>query len=205
MRDSEPPAGGESKHPGRGGYDRSLSPSVRAQLQRERLVRAAVDVILDGGLSRLTVEHVVKSAGLGRNTFYGHFENTEQILVAAVERSGRCFNAAIAQLVGTPSLAPTEALHDAARAWFNAVDAEVSSVTLLLLADRLPLKATLSRVLLPVLEQGMRAGLLARPRDEVHYACLLASGMELTQQCLLSPAARDWPATLAGLTLALLR
>ena len=51
--------------------------------ERELLVAAIAKVAAEQGYSRLTVERVVRSAGVSEATFEEHFENREQGLIAA--------------------------------------------------------------------------------------------------------------------------
>src|SRR5215510_886552 len=72
--------------PARGQYDRSLAPAARWAEHRAELVQAAADEIVEAGATVITVDRVVRRASRGRNTFYAHFRDVEQVL-RAVEAS----------------------------------------------------------------------------------------------------------------------
>jgi AcrR family transcriptional regulator len=60
-----------------------LSRSFVEQNQRERILRAVVEVASSTGYGALTVRDVIEAAGVSRRTFYDHFENKEQAFLAA--------------------------------------------------------------------------------------------------------------------------
>jgi AcrR family transcriptional regulator len=64
--------------------------TVRAQLsdfQRARVIGAMFDVAAQRGAGSVTVAHVVERSGVSRRTFYEHFEDREDCLLAAYERA----------------------------------------------------------------------------------------------------------------------
>jgi AcrR family transcriptional regulator len=64
--------------------------AVREQLsdlQRARLIGAMFDVATLRGAGSVTVAHVVARSGVSRRTFYEHFEDREDCLLAAFERA----------------------------------------------------------------------------------------------------------------------
>jgi AcrR family transcriptional regulator len=66
---------------GRHGLPRSFVESN----QRQRILRAVVEVASGTGYGGLTVRDVIARAGVSRRTFYEHFENKEQAFLAAYE------------------------------------------------------------------------------------------------------------------------
>lgn len=66
---------------GRHGLPRSFVESN----QRQRILRAVVEVASGTGYGGLTVRDVITRAGVSRRTFYEHFENKEQAFLAAYE------------------------------------------------------------------------------------------------------------------------
>ncbi len=66
---------------GRHGLSRSFVESN----QRERILGAVVEVASVSGYAGLTVRDVISHAGVSRRTFYEHFENKEEVFVAAYE------------------------------------------------------------------------------------------------------------------------
>jgi AcrR family transcriptional regulator len=58
-----------------------------ADLQRARVIGAMFDVAAQRGAGSVTVAHVVERSGVSRRTFYEHFEDREDCLLAAFERA----------------------------------------------------------------------------------------------------------------------
>lgn len=58
-----------------------------SELQRARIVGAMLDVVAQRGAGSVTVAHVVERSGVSRRTFYEHFEDREDCLLAAFERA----------------------------------------------------------------------------------------------------------------------
>jgi len=62
-----------------------LPPEEVATHQRERIVAAICRVVAEQGFGALTVERVLALAGVSRSTFYVHFANKREAVVAAHE------------------------------------------------------------------------------------------------------------------------
>jgi AcrR family transcriptional regulator len=75
--------------PGRHG----LSPEEVAENQRWRLLGAAAEVLAEQGHVNTTSTRVSKRAGVSPATFYQHFENIGQCLLAAYEAAAGCVHA----------------------------------------------------------------------------------------------------------------
>ncbi len=58
-----------------------------ADLQRARIVSATFDVVAQRGAGSVTVAHVVERSGVSRRTFYEHFDDREDCLLASFERA----------------------------------------------------------------------------------------------------------------------
>jgi AcrR family transcriptional regulator/DNA-binding MarR family transcriptional regulator len=58
-----------------------------ADLQRARIVAAALDVAAQGGAGSVTVAHIVERSGVSRRTFYENFSDREDCLLASFERA----------------------------------------------------------------------------------------------------------------------
>ena len=67
-------------------YDGAVREQL-ADLQRARLVGATFDVVAQRGAGSMTVAHVVERSGVSRRTFYEHFEDREDCLLASFERA----------------------------------------------------------------------------------------------------------------------
>jgi AcrR family transcriptional regulator len=68
------------------------------EIQRGRLLAAAVNAVEDAGYTRMTVAQIVARARVSRKTFYGLFADSED-----------CFLAAFDQLIGEATLVARDA------------------------------------------------------------------------------------------------
>jgi AcrR family transcriptional regulator len=58
----------------------------RAQRSRELILEALFALMVERGYERLTIQNVIDRAGVGRATFYAHFENKDDVLAASIGR-----------------------------------------------------------------------------------------------------------------------
>jgi AcrR family transcriptional regulator len=58
----------------------------RAARTRDLLLEALPGLMAERGFERLTTQNIIDRAGIGRATFYAHFENKEELLAASVGR-----------------------------------------------------------------------------------------------------------------------
>jgi AcrR family transcriptional regulator len=79
----------------------SLTPEEVAANQRERILAAIATVIAEHGYGGLTVELVIEVAGVSRSTFYVHFSNKREAVLAAHELIFDRFLAALLAACGT--------------------------------------------------------------------------------------------------------
>ncbi|HET9163110.1 MAG TPA: TetR/AcrR family transcriptional regulator [Solirubrobacterales bacterium] len=63
-----------------------LSPEVRAEHQRERVLDAAIEVFAARGYQRVTIDDIVAAAKVGVGSFYDLFDNKPDCFVQAYER-----------------------------------------------------------------------------------------------------------------------
>jgi AcrR family transcriptional regulator len=81
------------RDPRHGAVGRGLSPARVlerervAAIQRERMLSAMVALARESGPERVTVAHVVSSAGVSRRTFYELFEDRETCFLAALDQA----------------------------------------------------------------------------------------------------------------------
>ncbi len=73
---------GRAIKPGRHG----LSPEAVADIQRERLIDAFVQVVSERGFAHTTIGRVTEAAGVTKKTFYAHFADLDACFLAAYER-----------------------------------------------------------------------------------------------------------------------
>jgi len=62
-------------------------PEVRLPLQRERLLRAAASEFAQSGYAGTTSESISRRAGMSKATFYEHFANKEECMLALFDRA----------------------------------------------------------------------------------------------------------------------
>ncbi len=58
----------------------------RSARSRDLLLAALVELMQERGFERLTTQNLIDRAGVGRATFYAHFQNKDELLVASVGR-----------------------------------------------------------------------------------------------------------------------
>jgi AcrR family transcriptional regulator len=54
---------------------------------RERMLRAALDIVLDVGVHGFTIDEVARRSGVAKTTIYRHFDSRNGLLVAALDGS----------------------------------------------------------------------------------------------------------------------
>lgn len=91
----------------RGRHGLSRDEVVRSQ--RNRMLRAMADAMVEKGYVGTTVADVIRRAGVSRETFYQQFDSKEACYLAA-------FDAAVAVLLGSPLVAEAVAATDRAPA-----------------------------------------------------------------------------------------
>jgi AcrR family transcriptional regulator len=92
--------------PGRHG----IPPSAVAENQRWRLLGAAAEVLAEGGHVRTTSTRVSKVAGVSPATFYQHFDNVGDCLLAAYEAGVECVWEIVSEACGAEQVGWPERL-----------------------------------------------------------------------------------------------
>ena len=82
-RSNSSPADATSRH--RRPYAPRLPPGQR----REQLIDAALQVILERGYAKISIEAIARAAGITRPVVYDHFPNLNRLLHAVIEREER--------------------------------------------------------------------------------------------------------------------
>ena len=60
---------------------------VRLEVQRERLLEAAAEVFAERGYAEASAEAISRAAGMSKATFYEHFSNKEDAILALFEQA----------------------------------------------------------------------------------------------------------------------
>ena len=71
----------------------------RPEQRREQLIDAALEVILEQGYARISIEAIARAAGITRPVVYDHFPNLNRLLHAVIEREERISLEQLAQVV----------------------------------------------------------------------------------------------------------
>src|SRR5438128_6388636 len=62
---------------------------VRLTVQRRRLLEAAAEVFARKGYAEASAEAISREAGMSKATFYEHFANKEEAILALFDEAGR--------------------------------------------------------------------------------------------------------------------
>jgi AcrR family transcriptional regulator len=134
--------------------------------RREQLIDAALEVILERGYARVSIEAIARAAGITRPVVYDHFPNLNRLLHAVIEREERISLEQLDQVVPEQpgDQQPRELLADGVTRFLAAVTARPATWRIILL----PLEGTP-----PIVRQHVQAGrarVLARIERLVAWA-----------------------------------
>jgi AcrR family transcriptional regulator len=97
-------------------------PEVRLPLQRERLLRAAALEFADVGYAGASSESISRRAGMSKATFYEHFANKEECMLALFDMGAQLVRDAMADAAGNaPTGDAKERLKAGTRAFLEAL------------------------------------------------------------------------------------
>jgi AcrR family transcriptional regulator len=176
------PADATSRH--RRPYAPRLPPGQR----REQLIDAALQVILERGYARISIEAIARTAGITRPVVYDHFPNLNRLLHAVIEREERISLAQLAQVVPEEpgEETPAELLTSGVSRFLDAVTNRPATWRIILL----PLEGTP-----PIVRQHVEAGrarVLARIERLVEWAIEHSDLPHDLDAELTARAIRDW-------------
>jgi AcrR family transcriptional regulator len=97
--------------------------------QRRRLFEALIELINEHGLGGVRISELVSRAGVSRRSFYEHFHNKEECLLAAFDASVRRLTVAMAHAYD-PEMEGREQVHAIVAALFEATIARPSATRL---------------------------------------------------------------------------
>jgi AcrR family transcriptional regulator len=131
---------------------------AEAAQTREAVLAGAVDVFLERGVTRATLEQIASAAGVTRGAIYWHFKDKQEIFVA-LERRANLPNEELgarleARLVAEPELDPLAELKDAIREGLLALESNSERSRILTV---LWLRSDYSEELLPVMARQREA------------------------------------------------
>jgi AcrR family transcriptional regulator len=163
---------------GRGRYDRTATASERARKARSAIISAVVHMMCSTG-ERPSVEEICAATGLGRNTFYGHFNSAR---AAADEVVGeRLANIAATLEALTPSATtPYAELQQLADGWFRYCEAESESVLVVRASAPGRLLELLGARLSSLHAAGASSGVYRRTLESERRVALTGATLELS-------------------------
>jgi AcrR family transcriptional regulator len=94
---------------------------VRLGVQRERLFMAAATVFAHNGYADASAEAIARQAGMSKATFYEHFANKEECILALVDAATAATRTAVADSVENTERNFEARVHARVRAFFESV------------------------------------------------------------------------------------
>jgi AcrR family transcriptional regulator len=157
---------------GRGRWDRRVPGEARRVSQRRKILEAVGRVAAEQG--EVTVGEVVTAAGIGRNTFYEHFDDA-RAAVEALEREGLARLRALLDARMEDARTPVEQLRALSAGWVEVVRDSACSALFRAHAggpDRATARGELEERLRAVLLEARAAGTVARVPEAIRVTCL---------------------------------
>lgn len=155
-------------------------PAIPPEVQRSRLMEAALRAFRDGSVEHVTVSDIVREAGMSTRSFYEHFASKEDLVVRLVDGAGSALLRDMeAVFEGTHD--PRERLQRGLRAFLDAYSRTPVDVDRLGETAPLRVMQTRRRYLYPIaglvaeaIADAHRRGLVARPPDPIAVEVVLA-------------------------------
>jgi AcrR family transcriptional regulator len=76
-----------------------LTRKEQAEITRQKLVDAALDLFVKRGYDRVTVDDICKRAGVSKGAFYGHFKTKDQAVLEEFLKADSYYQEVIAQVM----------------------------------------------------------------------------------------------------------
>jgi AcrR family transcriptional regulator len=92
---------------------------VRREVQRRRLFEAAAAVFARSGYAEASAESISREAGMSKATFYEHFANKEECILALFDHGARTVLGAMAEAAAAAGQDPTERMRAGIRAFLG--------------------------------------------------------------------------------------
>ena len=96
---------------------------IRQDRQRQRLFRAASAVFARNGYAEATAEAIAREAGMSKATFYEHFDNKEDCIIALFDAASEAVLAAMSQAPAPETADPATRYQAAIGAFLGALGA----------------------------------------------------------------------------------
>jgi AcrR family transcriptional regulator len=96
-------------------------PEVRLPLQRERLLRAAAAEFAASGYAGASSESISRRAGMSKATFYEHFANKEECMMALFDLATQVLQRSMARAVSSAPSDARERIRAGTRAFLSAL------------------------------------------------------------------------------------
>lgn len=166
-------------------YRQTENAAKRLADKRARILKAARDLVADGGWAAAQVDHVAVKAGVATGSVYRHWSSKAE-LCAEIVASVSAREVGIVKAVATADGSPVEKLEAAIRTFAaralrgrrlayaliaEPVDPEVETV-------RLDYRAQLARGFETILREGIMRGVFPRFDPAVAAACIVGAFME---------------------------
>jgi AcrR family transcriptional regulator len=169
-------------------HRRPYAPRLPPGQRREQLIDAALEVILERGYARISIEAIARAAGITRPVVYDHFPNLNRLLHAVIEREERISLEQLNEVVPDDpgDQAPRELLARGVTRFLEAVTTRPATWRIILL----PLEGTP-----PIVRQHVeagRAGVLERIERLVRWAVERGDSPRDIDVELTARAIRDW-------------
>lgn len=93
--------------------------AVRLHMQRERLLDAAAQVFARHGYAGATAEAISREAGMSKATFYEHFDNKEDAIIALFDAAAEDLAKRMAEATSEVLASPAEQMRAGGRAFLD--------------------------------------------------------------------------------------
>jgi AcrR family transcriptional regulator len=94
---------------------------VRLGVQRDRLLEAAAAVFARSGYADASAESIAREAGMSKATFYEHFANKEECILALFDEGARTVLAAMAQATAAAGDDPQDRMRAGIKAFLSEI------------------------------------------------------------------------------------
>jgi AcrR family transcriptional regulator len=171
----------------RGRWDRTATAAARTVESRRVLVIAAARSLLDRGRA-VTVSDVVQRAGVGRNTFYVHFDDLPAAFAAAEAEALTKISRALAP--APLARTPLERFRHFASEWLSIATTEPELVSLVIRGDgtlrgcHVELRKVIENALRAIASSARRAGVLGRPADPNRLRALTGAFVAFAERAI---------------------